>query len=105
MTITLLDIPAFLQKGTPENIKALEEGTARLANPHRAASTYKKKARIAPTKTQKKRIKRNSDAKIRATLVRADFSVGFSNNVPIAKARKILADLAAGLGVGREDMI
>ena len=105
MTITLLDIPAFLQKGTPENIKALEEGKACLANPHRAASTYKKKERIAPTKTQKKRTKKSADDITRQQLLDVDYTPAFVASLPIAKAKQLIADLVAGKGSNREDLI
>jgi hypothetical protein len=102
----LLDIPAFLRRGTPENAEAIARGEAELANRRHAPPPARAKVnRIAPTKTEKKRTKRDNDAQVRCALLTAGFSPGFVARVPIAKARRTLADLAAGLGAPREDMI
>ena len=101
-----LDIPAFLRRGTPENTKAIEEGAARLAaKPPSTQSTYKKKDRIAPTKTEKRRAKKSLDDVVRQQLLDADFSPKFVADLPITKAKQIVADLVAGKGCNKEDLI
>jgi hypothetical protein len=101
----LLDIPAFLVRGTPENDAALAAGAIALAARPRASVARVKIAPVAPSKTERKRTKRDADAEVRRALLKADFSPGFVARCPIAKARRILSDLAAGLGAPREDQI
>ena len=104
---TLLDIPAFLVAGSPERAEALERGAAwRAAHPLASKSNGTQVInRIAPTKREKKTTKRNIDAEVRRALLKADFTPGFVARCPITKARKILVNLAAGLGAEREDLI
>ena len=101
----LLAIPAFLVRGSPENAEALAAGERALADRPRTSVARVKIAPVAPSKTERKRTKRDADAEVRRALLKADFSPGFVARCPIAKARRILSDLAAGLGAPREDQI
>jgi hypothetical protein len=76
-----------------------------IANPPVVTRPMSRVNRIAPTKTQKKRVKRDSDRAVRDALLRADFTPGFVGRITITKARQILTDIAAGKGAMREDMI
>lgn len=100
---TLLDIPAFLQVGTPENDAARAAGAAIFASRPRL-TTAAKTRRIAPTVTEKKRTKRDRDRLVRDRLVAFGIAPGKVKEMSITKVKKCIADIVAGESF-REDLL
>ena len=113
MTENLLDIPAFLRVGTPENIKAREEGAARLA----VAPSAPKPRQLGLNFIKEKKVgtgQRGSTAKVTHTTRAANdivrdhlrqlgYSTEFCATVGIKKAKEIIEDIRTGKGATRED--
>tara|TARA_R110000787_G_scaffold187932_1_gene299767 strand:- start:508 stop:840 length:333 start_codon:yes stop_codon:yes gene_type:complete len=97
---SLLDIPAFLRVGTPENAEARARGAAIVASRPRPTAPTAKRARIAPTKTEKTRSKRAGDSSVRRQLLSLGYSTKLASAVSISKGRRIIADCVAGNFVG-----
>lgn len=101
MTEDLLEIPAFLRRGTAESDAALARPLPELVR----AATTKKVTKLAPTEREKHRIMVASDQAIKRQLFAAGFSGPVLKKMTAAKARAILEGIVKGEGTTREDMI
>jgi len=104
-TDSLLDIPAFLLRGTPENIKAMEEGAARLAaNP----PPRQRQLKLKPLKgVQSAGLAKAASAKAGAKgqLAQLGYSPGLIKRISLKKAQQIVEDIRLGKGAPREDQV
>lgn len=113
MKDNLLDIPAFLQRGSPENMAAIEDGAARIAaNPppprpaQRGLNFIKEKKVSNGQRGSKARVTqatRSANDIVRDQLDQLGYSREFIDTVNITKAKAIIADIVAGRGATRED--
>jgi hypothetical protein len=105
----LLEIPAWLLRGSAEHEKLLEELAAKRAAsppPPRPPSPrqWSRTTRVAPTVSQKKRTKKTREETVRNQLVGIGFSRSYARDLPISQAKRMLEDVVAGRGCSaRED--
>jgi hypothetical protein len=100
----LLYIPAFLRAGSPESLKAREEGAARLAA--LPATPRPRSSRLVPLKgaIPGGLAKAKAEDELnRGYLKQLGYSPTFIGHISLKTAKKIVEDIRLGLGAVRED--
>ena len=100
----LLYIPAFLRAGSPESLKAREEGAARLAalpaTPRPGSSRLVPIQGVVPNGLAKAK---SEDELNRGYLRQLGYSPTFIGHISLKTAKKIVEDIRTGKGAVRED--